>query len=140
MSICEKYLEKNDELLFEIYATGATNKVRVLLEVIWFFLVDGTVDSKDNYYILGIGKSNIYVIDLGKYYCYEQIPEDVKPKKVKVVEMKSAKSISIGPVLFGLFQKIIIEKKNNTHVYYIGKKFINKEQLQCLKEVIKQNY
>lgn len=140
MSICEKYLKENDELLFEIYATGAINKIRVLFEVVWFVLVDGTLDSKDNYYILGIGKSNIYIIDLGKYYCYKQIPEDVKPRNVKVVEIKSAKSISIRPILFGLFQKIIIVKKNSTDVYYIRKKFIKKEQLQCLKELIKQNY
>ncbi|WP_097025465.1 hypothetical protein [Clostridium peptidivorans] len=126
MNICEKYLKENDELLFEICATGAINKVRVLFEVIWFFLVDGTLDSKDNYYILGIGKSNIYIIDLGKYYCYKQIPEDVKPRNVKVVEMKSEKSINMRPILFGLFQKIIIVKKNNTDVYYIGKKFINR--------------
>lgn len=136
MAICEKYLKEKDELLFEIYTTCAVNKISILLNIIGAFLSGGTFDSNDNYYILGIGKSNIYIVSLGKYICYEQIPKDIKPKEVKIVEIKSAKSISISPALFGLLQRITITEQNNTHIYYISKKFINEQQLKCLKEII----
>lgn len=46
--------------MFEVYAMDTINKVSNLFNIRGGFLGFGTFDSKDNYYILGIGKYNIY--------------------------------------------------------------------------------
>jgi len=134
-TICEKYLEDKDELLFEVYATGKISKFTILFDIICAVFIE-SFDHKEKHYILGISTFNIYVIYLGKYYRHDQIPENVVPKKVEIVKIKSTNSVSISSVLAGMSYRVKFKEQRHSHTYYIGKEFINKQQLQRLKEMI----
>ncbi|NOW18271.1 hypothetical protein [Clostridium saccharobutylicum] len=69
--VCKKYLKDNDILLFEVNAFGELSKtqfipITLINLLVGVILSDGTGGNLlEHCYVLGFGKLNIYILDLG---------------------------------------------------------------------------
>jgi hypothetical protein len=129
---CTNYLKEEDELLFEIgYVTDRFNKLTIFPRIILAMLTDGILGPREHQYIFGVGKFNIYILYLGKYYT---IPSEYefKPKYVKIISLNSIRDIDIKR-LIGLLYKLSIFTNEGNLVIFVP---LNKPDIDNLKNIL----
>ncbi len=135
--ICKKYLKDNDVLLFEVNVFGELSKGQfipiTLMNLLVGLISDGTGGNLlDPCYVLGVGKSSIYIVDLGIQILKHK---NMKPKKVQILDKKSLNNVTINSGKIGLTNKIIIEIKGEKKVFYANCNEINQSQLDSLRQL-----
>lgn len=129
---CTNYLKGEDELLFEIgYVTDRFNKLTVFPGIILAMLTDGVFGPREHQYIFGVGKFNIYILYLGKYYTIPS-EDEFKPKHVKIISLNSIRAIDIKR-LIGLLYKLSISIDEEDLEFYVP---LNKPEIDNLKNIL----
>jgi hypothetical protein len=86
---------------------------------------------REHQYIFGVGKFNIYVLYLGKYYTIPSADE-FKPKYVKIISSNSVRAIDIKR-LIGMLYKLTIFTGEEDLVFYVP---LNKSEIDNLKNIL----
>jgi hypothetical protein len=128
---CTDYLKDEDELLFELeYATKKLNIFAIFCGIISDLLTGGIFyfGPREQWFVIGVGKLNIYVLYLGKHFNIPGVDE-FKPEYVRIVSLDSIKEINIKRLFIGLICKLSIYAKEEDLVFYLPLKKSEKDYL-----------
>lgn len=136
--VCKKYLKDDDILLFEVNVFGELSKAQyipiTLINLLGSVISNGNGGYLlDSCYVFGVGKLNIYIVDLGIQILKHK---NIHPKKVQILDKKSLNNVTINSGKIGLTNKIIIEINGEKKVFYANCNEINQSQLDSLRKLV----
>jgi len=135
--VCKKYLKDNDILLFEVNLVGELSKTQfipiTLINLVASILYDGCSNGMlEHSYILGVGKLNIYILDLGIQILKHK---NIKPKKVQILDKKYINDVTINSGKIGIMNKITIQIQEEKKVFHANCNEISQSQVDYLSQL-----
>jgi hypothetical protein len=135
---CTDYLKEEDVLLFEIEdVKEKINLFAIPFGIISLFISNGTLyfGPREKQYVIGVGKSNLYVLYLGKHMNIPWVYE-FKPEYVRTFSLDSIKELNIKRLL-GLLCKMSIFTDEGDLVFYAP---LKKSEKDYLKNILQTHF